>query len=216
ADPGEAEDVMRLLVVDDHTLYRRGVRGLLQQHGVDDVDECAAGNEALDLVRRQHYDVVILDLTLPDRDGLDVLKQIKSMPAPPPVLIVSMHAEEQFAVRALKAGAAGYVTKGASADVLWSAVQKVLSGGTFVSAQMGERLAAGLAWQEQREPHERLTDREFQVFRALAAGMPARHIAAQLGLSVKTVNTHRINVLGKLALHSNAELIRYAIERALV
>jgi len=207
---------MRMLVVDDHTMYRRGVRDLLQQHGVDDVDECAAGNDALDLVRRHRYDAVILDLTLPDRDGLDVLKQIRALPAPPPVLIVTMHAEEQFAMRALKAGAAGYVMKGASADTLWRAVQKTLSGGTFVSAQMGERLASGLTLAQRGEPHERLTDREFQVFRALAAGTPSRDIAGLLGLSVKTVNTHRVNILGKLGLRSNAELIRYALERDLV
>ena len=207
---------MRILIVDDHTMYRGGVRALLQQHGVGDVDECATGNDALDMARRRRYDALILDLSLPDRDGLDVLKQLKAAQPALPVLIVTMHAEEQFAVRALKAGAAGYVTKGASAGVFWSAVEKVLSGGMFVTPQLGERLASGLAWSGVADPHERLTDREFQVFRALAAGVPSREIAAQLGLSIKTVNAHRINVLSKLSLRSNAELIRYAIERGLV
>lgn len=207
---------MRILVVDDHTMYRGGVRALLQQHGVRDVDEAAGGNDALAMIRKRRYDALILDLSLPDRDGLDVLKQLKAVQPMLPVLIVSMHAEEQFAVRALKAGAAGYVTKGASADVLWSAVAKVLSGGTFVTPQLGERLASGLAGRAGDDAHERLTDREFQVFRALAAGTPSRELAAQLGVSVKTVSAHRMNVLSKLGLRSNAELVRYAIERGLV
>jgi two-component system invasion response regulator UvrY len=207
---------MRVLVVDDHSVYRQGVRTVLQQHGVGDVEESETGNDAIDMARDRRYDAIILDLTLPDRDGLDVLKQIKALQATVPVLIVTMHAEDQFALRALKAGAAGYVTKGASADVFWSAVEKVLSGGTYVTPQMGERLASGLAWRGHAAPHERLTDREFQVFRALAAGVPSREIAVTLGLSVKTVSAHRTNVLSKLGLRSNAELIRYAIERHLV
>jgi DNA-binding NarL/FixJ family response regulator len=207
---------MRLLIVDDHTMYRGGVRALLQQHGVGDVDEAARGNDALEMTRKRRYDALILDISLPDRDGLDVLKQVKAVQPMLPVLVVSMHAEEQFALRALKAGAAGYVTKGASADLFWTAVQKVLSGGTFVTPQLGERLASGLVSRADADPHERLSDREFQVFRSLAAGIPTRDIAAQLGLSAKTVNAHRMNVLAKLRLRSNAELIRYAIERGLV
>lgn len=205
-----------ILVADDHAMFRRGVIDLLRQHGVEPIEECATGAEALDRIHRHAYRAVILDLSLPDRSGLDILKQVRAVQPQLPVLIVSMHAEEQFAMRALRAGASGYVMKGASAEVLWTAVAKVLSGGTFVSPALGERLGAGLADPKGGEPHERLSDREFQVFRAIAAGIPARAIAEHLGLSVKTVNSHRMNVLAKLGLKSNAEVIRYAIERGLV
>jgi len=208
--------MMRVLIVDDHAMYRRGVRDLLRQHGIENIDECERGNDAIEAARSTSYDAIILDISLPDRDGLDVLKQVKTVRPVVPVLMVSMHSEEQYAVRSLKAGAGGYAMKGVSADVLWTAFSKVLSGGTFVSAQLGERLGGGLAKRGVGEAHERLSDREFQVFRALAAGTPTRDIATQLGLSMKTVSTHRMNVLSKLGLSSNAELIRYAIEHGLV
>lgn len=206
---------MRILVVDDHGLTRRGVREVLVAHGVA-VDEAASGGEALELTRANPYDAVLLDISLPDRDGLDVLKQIRSQLPHLPVLMLSMHDEEQYAVRALKAGASGYMPKGVAADLLWGAVQKIVSGGSYVSPALAESLAGDLQGRSAGEPHARLTDREFQIFRAIAEGASMRTIASTLGLSIKTVNTHRANILQKMGLRSNAELIRYAIERGLV
>jgi len=207
---------MRVLLVDDHSMYRRGVRELLREHGMSDIDECAEGNAAIGKARQGGYDAIVLDISLPDRDGLDVLKQIKAALPKVPVLMLSLHAEEQYAVRALKAGASGYLTKGANADVLWSAFAKVLSGGTFITPELAERLASGLTRRGDVEAHKLLSDREFQVFRLLATGVPAREIATRLGLSVKTVSTHRMHIQTKLGLKGNAELIRYAIDRRLV
>lgn len=207
--------MMRVLAADDHGLVRRGVRDVLAPYGVT-VDEASGGNEAIDKNRGTRYDAIILDISFPDRDGLDVLKQIKAEQPTVPVLMVSMHAEKQYAVRALRAGAAGYLMKEAAAEQLWEAVSKVAAGGTYITPTLAEHLADALTHRQVDEPHQRLSDREFQVFRSLGEGKPTREIAEQLGISVKTVHTHRMNVLQKLGLRSNAELIHYAIEHRLV
>lgn len=207
---------MRILVVDDHALFREGVKHVLTRDTSTLVDEAASGGEGIEKVRQNRYDAIILDMSMPDRSGLDVLKQIRAEQPRLPILIVSMHGEDIYATRALRAGASGYMTKESAAAELTTAVTKILSGGKYVSPALAERLADSLGRKQTDLPHERLTDREFQVFRALAQGHSPREIAARLGLSVKTVNTHRSRILEKTGLRNTAALIHYAIELGLI
>lgn len=207
---------MRILVVDDHALFREGVKHVLTRETSTLVDEAAGGGEGIEKSRQTRYDAIILDMSMPDRNGLDVLKQILAEQPRLPILIVSMHAEAIYATRALRAGAAGYMTKESAAAELTTAVAKILSGGRYVSAALAEQLADSLGHKQADLPHERLTDREFQVFRALAQGHSPREIATRLGLSIKTVNTHRSRILEKTGLRNTAALIHYAIEQGLI
>jgi DNA-binding NarL/FixJ family response regulator len=171
--------------------------------------------EALDLVWKQDWDVVVLDITMPGRSGLDALREIKKSKPRLPVLVLSMHPENQFAVRVLKAGASGYMTKESAPDELVGAVKKVLAGGRYVSTALAETLAASLS-NNQRAPQEKLSDREFQVLRLIASGKMATEIARELSLSVKTISTYRTRILEKMGMKNNAELMHYAIQHRLV
>ncbi|CAN5876952.1 response regulator transcription factor [soil metagenome] len=207
--------MIRILLVDDHAVVRRGVRAVLEDDlpGAN-VSEAGSGDEAL-LALTQPFDAVVLDLSMPGRSGIDLLTEIKHRWPKLPVLIMSLHAEEHFAVRALRAGASGYLSKAAAPEALVEAVQKVTRGGRYVSGAVAERLAADLGGRTPI-PHERLSDREFEVMRGIADGQTVSEIALRMHLSVKTVSTYRTRLLDKMGMGSNAELTRYAIENGLV
>lgn len=207
----------RIVIADDHAVVRKGLRQLIvEAQDMTVVGEAASGDELLTVVRAQPADIVILDLSLGTRSGLDLLKHLKSEFPKLPVIILSMHPEELFAVRALRAGAAGYVEKNSSPEELLRAIRRATCGGIYVSAQIGEKLAGDLArGNAALLPHERLSDRELEVFRLLGSGMSVTAIAHSLNLSVKTVSTHRTNALARTGLQNNADIIEYVISHGL-
>ena len=178
--------------------------------------EAANAKETLDQVRAGGWDVLVLDITMPDRSGFDILKDLKLEQPQLPVLVLSIHAEEQLAVRVLKAGAAGYLTKENAPGELVKAIRKVVSGGKYISRGLAETLAFNLDVTSDRPPHEALSDREFQVMQMMASGKTLTEIADTLSLSVKTVSTYRTRLLQKMNFETNAEIIRYAIENGLI
>lgn len=210
--------MQRVLLIDDHAVVRRGVRAILEEEmpGVS-IAEASNGDEGLAaLGEGARFDAVVLDLSMPGRDGFDLLTEIKHRQPKLPVLIMSLHGEEQFAVRALRAGASGYLTKSTAPEHLVTAVNKVLRGGRYISESLAERLAQEVGATTVATPHERLSDREFDVMRGIASGRSVSEIAAQMHLSVKTVSTYRTRLLEKMGMSTNAELTRYAIEAGLV
>ncbi|MCU0586847.1 MAG: response regulator transcription factor [Syntrophobacteraceae bacterium] len=208
--------MIRVLVADDHAIVRQGLKLILSEEFDSLVlGEACSGRELLQLVDRDDWDIVVLDITLSDRNGLDILKDLKLQRPKLPVLILSMHSEDQFAVRSLKAGASGYMTKENVPEELVKAIKKVLGGGRYVSATLAEKLAFELDAQV-RPPHEALSDREYQVLRMIASGRTVSEIAEELALSVKTISTYRARVLEKLRMKTNAELTHYAIRNSLV
>jgi DNA-binding NarL/FixJ family response regulator len=210
--------MVRVLLVDDHAVVRKGMKSILEDHmGSITVDEAGDGDQALaTLAGPATYDAVVLDLSMPGRSGIDLLAEIKHRLPKLPVLIMSLHGEEQFAVRALRAGASGYLTKAAAPDLLVTAVTKIMRGGRYVSEELAERLADGVGGgRAVSSPHERLSDREFEVMRGIASGKSVSEVAEQLHLSVKTVSTYRTRLLEKMGMSTNAELTRYAIENGL-
>jgi len=207
----------RVLVADDHPVVRQGVRRLLQE-GPEPatVGEAQDADEALRMVREQDWDLVLLDISMPG-GGLDALKQIRQERPRLPVLVLSVHPEDQYAVRVLKAGASGYVTKDSPPDELKRAIRKVSLGGKFVSTALAEKLAAGLEGRAVTgSEHESLSDREYQVLCMIASGKTVSEIGRELELSVKTISTYRARILKKLALRNNTELARYGIQHHLV
>jgi len=208
---------LRILITDDHAVVRQGLKQILaEEFKRAEFGEAANGQEALDRIWKESWDVVMLDLTMPGRSGLEVLKEIKKSRPKLPVLVLSMHPEDQFAVRLLKLGAAGYMTKESAPNELVGAVKKVIAGGRYVSAALGEKLASYLAIDVQTPPHERLSDREFVVLRHIASGKTPTTIARELTLSVKTISTYRTRILEKMDMSNNAELTHYAIQNHLV
>jgi two-component system, NarL family, invasion response regulator UvrY len=208
---------MKILLADDHTVVRHGLKQILADEFKRAVfGEARNAQEALDLVWKENWDVVVLDITMPGRSGLEVLREIKKSNPKLPVLVLSMHPENQFAVRVLKRGAAGYMTKESAANELVGAIKKVLTGGRYVSASLAEKLATYLASDNQRPPQELLSDREFQVLRLIASGKIVSEIAKELSLSVKTISTYRTRILEKMGLRNNAELMHYAMQHQLV
>ncbi|HXE96649.1 MAG TPA: response regulator transcription factor [Dongiaceae bacterium] len=209
--------MIRVLIADDHPIYRQGLLQILME--VPDmfaVDEAGSGEEALSKALDKNYDLVLLDISMPGRGGLDALKALKTHLPKLPVLILSMHPEEQYAVRALRAGASGYLNKECAWDELVIAIKKVLGGGKYVSAALAEKLADNLGSGNTDRPlQEILSNREYQVFRMIASGKTVSAIAEELSLSIKTISTHRVRILGKMKLKNNAELIHYAITNKL-
>jgi len=208
--------MIKVLVVDDHAVVRRGlVQILAEAPDMTAAGEASTAREALQAVERSDFDVVVLDISLPDIDGLDVLKQLRSLKPELRVLVLSIHPEKQYALRALKAGAAGYLTKESAPEELVAAIRQVSRGRKHVTQSLAERLADRLGPGVKKEPHETLSDREYQVMCRLAAGKTVTEIAAELSLSVSTVSTYRARILQKLGLKSTAEIMRYALERGL-
>ena len=209
--------MIKVLIADDHPIVRQGLRQVLSD--ISDMEvagEAVNAQETLDQVRAGGWDVLVLDITMPDRSGFDILKELKHEQPDLPVLILSIHAEEQFAVRVLKAGASGYLTKENAPGELVKAIRKVVSGGKYISRGLAETLAFNLDVASDRPPHEALSDREFQVMQMMAGGKTLTEIAAELSLSAKTVSTYRARLLEKMDLKTNAEIIRYAIEHGLI
>ena len=206
-----------ILVADDHAVVRRGLRQVIAEECDGAVvEEASTGQGVLDAVRRQDWAVVILDINLPDKNGLEVLKDLKAMRPALPVLILSHHAEAQYAARAFKAGAAGYLTKESASEELAVAIHKVLAGGRYVSPSFAEQLAGHLTGELGALLHHALSDREHQVLCQIARGKAVSQIADELALSVKTISTYRARLLEKLHLANNAELMRYAFDHRLV
>ena len=207
----------RILIADDHAIVRKGLVQILAD-GPDKVtvDEAGSGEEALDKVRDNDYHLVLLDISMPGKSGLEVLQELKSDKPALPVLMLSIHPEEQYAVRALRSGASGYLTKGSAADELLDAIKKVLTGGKYISSSLAEKLAFGLLGDAGKQLHEFLSQREYQVLLMIASGKAPRDIARELSLSVKTVSTFRSRLLHKMRMQSNAELTHYVISNNLL
>lgn len=209
--------MITVLVADDHAIVRDGLKQILLRTG-DIVVGAEAKNaqEAMQLVRHREWDVLLMDMSMPGRSGLDLIKQVKSERPKLPILVLSMHQEEQYAVRAIRAGASGYLNKDSASELLVSAIRKVVGGGMFVSQSAGELLARDTKGGSDVPPHTVLSDREFQVFSMIVQGKTVTEIAAELALSVKTVSTHKTHVLEKMKLTNQAELVRYAIAHRLL
>lgn len=208
---------LRILLVDDHPMMRAGVRQLLLRAFAEAVvGEAGSARETLGAVMNERWDIVLLDLDLPDRSGLDLLKDLKMAAPRLPVLIVSGLAEQELGLQVLRQGAAGFCSKTAAGDQLAAAIKKVLAGGRHVSAALAERLADSLADGCGAHPHEQLSSREMQILLSISSGRSVGEIAAQLSLSVKTVSTYRTRLLLKMGMHSNAELMRYGMQHGLV
>jgi DNA-binding NarL/FixJ family response regulator len=208
---------MRILIADDHAVVRRGLRQILAEAFAKAIfGEAATTQQVLEHVWKEHWDIVILDLTMPGGSGLDVLKEIKRARPKLPVLMLSMHPEDQFAVRLLKAGASGYMTKESAPEELVGAVNKAIAGGRYVSLPLAEKLASLIMHDQQISLHESLSDREFLILRLIASGKPVSIIARDLSLSVKTVSTYRTRLLEKMSMSNNSELVHYAFQNELV
>jgi len=210
---------MKFLLIDDHKIIREGLKQILLMHFPSATfDEGASAEDVIKNISASDYDLVICDLSMPGRSGLDVLKQVKETKPKVPVLILSMHPDEHYAVRAIKAGAWGYVNKSDGAEVLIPAVQRILHGRKFIPDDLAQRLADNLTADDTSEDrlHENLSSREFDIFKLLVEGKSISEISQQLSLGMSTVSTHRARILSKMNMRSNAELVKYAIQNNLI
>jgi DNA-binding NarL/FixJ family response regulator len=209
--------MIRLVLADDHAILREGLKQILLTQGdVQIVAEAADGHEVLKRVRELDFDVLVLDMSMPGKSGVELIKQVKAEKPKLRILVLTMHEEHQYAVRAIRAGASGYLTKEGASAQLVSAIRKVAGGGAFISAEVAEQLALNAMPGAQAALHETLSDREFQVFRLIAEGKSVSDIAERLNLSVKTVSTHKANLMQKMGMATTGELIRYALAYRLV
>jgi DNA-binding NarL/FixJ family response regulator len=205
------------MLADDHAIVRAGVRELLTGLGdIEVVAEARDGNEVLAAAREGGFDVLVLDMSMPGRSGIELIRLVKAEQPKLKVLVLSMHSEQQYAVRAVKAGAAGYLTKESAADELVAAIRRVAAGGAYITPETAERLVLDSSAGVEGPPHVRLSDREFEVFRMIVAGRSVTEIASALKLSVKTISTHKARILDKMEVSSQAELVRYAVEHGLL
>jgi DNA-binding NarL/FixJ family response regulator len=207
---------IRIVLADDHAIVREGLKRIVGD--VPDFEvagEAADGNEVMRVVRELEFDVLVLDLSMPGRSGMELIKLVKAERPRLRILVLSMHQEMQYAVRAIKSGASGYLTKESAPALLQQAIRKIAGGGAWISAEVAEQLALGAMPGSEGPPHETLSDREFEVFRMLVAGDAVSDIAARLNLSVKTVSTHKANLMQKLGLANQTELVRYALKHGL-
>jgi DNA-binding NarL/FixJ family response regulator len=208
--------MINVLIADDHAIVREGLKQIFKETSdIIVTGEAANGAEVIEKISENCYDVVVLDISMPGRGGLDVLKYIKTHYPAIPVLVLSIYSEDQYAVRVLKAGASGYLTKETASEQLILAVRKISEGRKYVSADLAEKLASSLDENQQKVAHEKLSDREFQVLKFIGSGMTVGEIAEELSLSVKTISTNRSRVLKKMNMKNNAELICYAIRNGL-
>lgn len=207
---------IRIVLADDHAIVREGLKRLAAD--VPDFEvagEAADGTEVMRVVREVDFDVLVLDLSMPGRSGMELIKLVKAEKPRLRILVLSMHQEMQYAVRAIKSGASGYLTKESASAQLQQAIRKIAAGGAYISSEVAEQLALGAMPGSEGLPHESLSDREFEVFRMLVAGDAVSDIAARLNLSVKTVSTHKANLMQKLGLSNPTELVRYALKHGL-
>lgn len=210
-------EAKKILIADDHAIFREGLKQIIDK-SVDMVvaDEATNGQEVLCKVRENEYDIVLLDISMPGRNGLDILAEIKILRPKLPVLILSMHPEEQYAIRAFKAGASGYLTKGNPPQELIEALQKVALGKKYISPNLAETIVNSIGNDAHPSPHQDLSNREFQVLCLIASGKPVSKIAVELALSVKTISTYRAQILRKMNMQNNSELTRYALQNQLI
>ncbi|MFB0516692.1 MAG: response regulator [Candidatus Neomarinimicrobiota bacterium] len=209
--------MIKVLIADDHTIFRAGLKRILDEtDGIGVVDEASDGMAVLAKLGQAQYDVILLDISMPGQGGVEVLKQIRNLWPKQAVLILSMHPEEQYALRVLRAGASGYLTKESSPAELITAIRKVANGGRYISSKLGEELALRLSREFNIPRHEQLSDREYHVLLMIAAGKTIREIARDLSLSEKTISTYRFRVLDKMSIKSNVELTHYAIQHGLL
>ncbi|MGZ5033225.1 MAG: response regulator [Usitatibacter sp.] len=209
--------MIRIVLADDHTIVREGLKQLLAAaDGLEIVGEARDGHEVMKVVRELDFDLLLLDMSMPGKSGIELIKQVRAEKPKLRILILSMHEERQYAIRAIRAGASGYLTKESASRQLVEAIRKVASGGAFISAEVAEQLALGAMPDAKGALHELLSDREFQIFRMIAEGMSVSDIAERLNLSVKTVSTHKANIMQKMRLETTGELIRYALAHRLV
>lgn len=209
--------MFRILIADDHPIVRKGLVHVLEDSGiVRSIEEASNGQEVLDKVKRSRFDVVLLDISMPGMGGIETLEELKKLCPSMPVLMLSMYPEEEFAVRALKAGASGYLTKKSASDELTDAIRKVSRGQRYISSTLAEFLAVNLTEDTERPLHELLSNRELQVLRMLVKGMSIKEIAGDISRSPKTVSTFRSRILEKLKMKSNAQLIQYAMKNNLI
>ena len=207
---------MRILCVDDHAIFRQGVKQILLQYDRQvKIGEAATAEAAMQLAREAHWDLVILDLSLPDRSGFQLLTELKQERRDVPVLVLSMHGEDEYAVRALRNGAAGYLTKESAPEELIAAIQKVTRGGRYMTPALAEKIAFAYASPSAQAPHHALSEREMEVLQLIGAGKSLKEIAALMDLSVKSVSTYRARLLEKMTMSTNADLIRYVVEHNL-
>lgn len=208
---------MRILIADDHAVVRKGLTGVLNEALLEaEIYEAIDGIDAIDKIRNDFWDLILLDISMPGRNGIETLKQLRAEGIKTPILILSMHPENQYAIRVLKAGASGFLNKDSATEELITAVHKVLSGRKYVSASIAEKLAECMDDTGAKASHELLSDREMQVLQLIASGKTISDIATEISLSVNTISTYRTRILEKLALHNSAELTRYAIDNGLV
>ena len=209
--------MIRIVLADDHTIVREGLKQLLGGAGdLQVVGEAKDGHEVMERVRTLDFDLLLLDMSMPGKSGIELIKQVRAEKPRLRILVLSMHEEHQYAVRAIRAGAAGYLTKESASRALVEAIRKVASGGAFISAEVAQQLALGAMPDAKGLPHTALSDREFEIFKLIADGKSVSDIAERLHLSVKTVSTHKSNILHKMNMATQAELIRYAIAQKLV
>jgi DNA-binding NarL/FixJ family response regulator len=208
--------MLKLLIADDHPIVRRGLKDILSNsNSIADIDEAVDGQEVLEKTRALTYDVVVLDIDMPDMSGLEILRILKEEKPELPVLVLSRYPEEQFAVRVIKAGADGFLTKGRPPEELINAINKVSRGGQYVSPSLAENLAIYLKESSEKKPHEKLSNREFQIMMHLGKGKSVQQIADEMSLSVTTISTYRKRVLEKMNMTNNAEIIYYLIDEGL-
>ena len=207
----------RILIADDHAIFREGLKHILAEYpDLVVADEANNGQEVLDKVWKNNYDMVLLDITMPGMTGLEVLKQLKNDKPKLPVLILSMHPEEQYAVRVIRAGASGYITKESAPDELITAIKRISQGRKYITSSLAERLAFEVEADSEKPLHDILSDREYQVLRMIAEGKTVKYIAKDLSLSIKTVSTYRTRIMEKMKMKTNAELMHYVIKHQLL
>ncbi len=209
--------MLRILIADDHAIIRKGLKQiLLEEYPSATIEEVNDAEAAINKTITNEWDILICDLSMPGRSGLDVLQHVKQNSLKLPVLILSIHPEEQYAIRALRAGAAGYLSKDAATDELVKAVQRILQGRKYISSSLAEIMASELDQDTSKPPHELLSDREFHVFKLIADGKSVSEIAEQLSLSITTVSTYRSRILEKMEIKTNADMTRYALENKII
>ena len=208
---------MRVLIVDDHPIFRAGVKETLaREEDVKLVGEASNGHNALELARKRPWDVIVLDITMPEKGGVDVLQELRRDQPKLPILILSAHPEDQMALRLLRAGASGYLTKEKAPDVLITAIRKIVGGGKYISESLAEKVVVELGAGKAQALHETLSNREYQVMRMIALGKTMRDIGRELFISVRTVRTYRARILAKIQIKTNTDLIRYALQNKLI